>query len=151
MTSPRCQMSSFFSTGLSRRNGPAWCKKGMFVGIPPTINQRPATASAYARWTGIDSGGSYNVIETFRLRRNATDTGWVGESSNSGNNVKLEILDTADLTIVDVLLNVRIDTAVMNSHLWPAEPTTARPPWGTSVLNYSDGHAITLAEVQVLA
>jgi len=144
-------MSSLFSTGLARRNGPAWCKKGMFVGIPPTINQRPATATAYARWTGLDSGGSYNVIETFRLRRNATDTGWVGESSSSGNNVKLEILDTTDLTTVDVLLILRIGTAVMNSHLWPTEPTTARPPWGTKPLAYSDGSAITLAEAQVLA
>jgi len=144
-------MSSLFSTGLSRRNGPAWCKKGMFVGIAPTIHQRPATANAYARWTGIDSGGSYNVIETFRLRRNATDTGWVGESSNYGNNVKLHILDTPDLTIVDVLLILRINANMIKSHPWTEVPTSTRPPWGTSLLNYSDGETITLAQVQILA
>jgi len=123
----------------------------MFVGIPPIIDQRPATANAYARWTGLDSGGSYNVIETFRLRRNDTDTGWQGESSNHGNNVKLEILDTPDLTLVDVRLTLRIDLNEINSHAWPTEPTTARPPWGTKTLAYSDGSTITLAEAQVLA
>lgn len=144
-------MSSLFATGTRRRNSPAWCKKGMFTGIPPTINQRPATATAYARWTGIDSGGSYNVIETFRLRRNETDTGWIGESSNTGNNVRLEILDTLDPSRVNLNLILRIDTSIRNSHPWPNVPTTTRPPWGTSVLAYSADPTIELAEVQALA
>lgn len=144
-------MSSFFATGTSRRNSPAWCKKGMFTGIDPMINALPATLSAYARWTGTDSAGSYNVIETFKMRRNPTGNGWVGESSKSGTNVLLEILDSTDPDRANVTVTLRFNTTPHDWHTWLNVPTNARPPWGTTTLNYADGSTILLTEAQALA
>ncbi len=144
-------MTSHFATGTSRRNSPAWCKKGMFSGIDPTINGRPATATAYAQWTGVDSGGSYSVIESFQLRRNDAGNGWSGHSSTTGSNLSIEILDTADPNFVDVHLHLRIDTALRNSIQWWDVPTTYHRAWGTQMLTTPVTSENQRLQTQILA
>lgn len=123
----------------------------MFTGINPMRNGLPATLTAYARWTGFDSGGSYDLIESFRLRRNQPDTGWYGESSTIGDNLSLEILDTDDPTEVYVRLILREDVWPMNHHVWPVVDITLRPPWGSELLTYIDPPGYEILEVQILA
>jgi len=144
-------MTSLFATGTKRRNSPSWCKKGMFTTIAPTINERPKTANAYVQWTGHDSGGAFEIIESFRLRRNVTDSGWYGLSSNDGDNVTLDVLDTLDPAIVNVQLNRRYGTTQRATTTWPLVPTTFRPPWGTNMCRKSYESGIDVAEVQILA
>jgi len=123
----------------------------MFIGIPPIVNDKPVTLNAYARWTGISSGDSYNVIETFRLRRNQTDTGWSGASSRTGHNLSLDILDTDDPTEILVRLLLREEAWPIDHHEWPVVDIRLRPPWGSETLTYVDPPGYELLQVQILA
>lgn len=144
-------MSSKFATSTGKRNTPSWCKAGMYPGIDPTVNDQPKTATAFARWTGYDSSGPYNIIETILLRRNATDNGWYGASWNTGDNLAIDVMDTASPTIVDVHLTRRLDTLELATITWLQIPTTFRPPWGTAQLTNPHGSGGDQIEVQILA
>lgn len=144
-------MSSIFATSTGKRNTPSWCKAGMFTGIAPTVNGLPATATAYARWTGYDSSGPYNIIETILLRRNAADNGWYGASWTTGDNLAIDVMDTASETLVTIHLTRRLDTLELATITWPPTPTTFRLPWGTRQLSNPYGSAGDTIEVQVLA
>ena len=123
----------------------------MFIGIYPMISGRPKTANAYCRWTGIDSGGSYDLIVTIRLRRSDVDHAWVGYSSNDDRNLQLEVFDRDLLTAVDVRLTLRTFTTPTNYHEWSEVPTTTRPPWGTPLLTHDDVGGLYQLETRILA
>lgn len=144
-------MSSIFATSTGKRNTPSWCKAGMYTGIDPMVDGRPANLNAYARWTGYDSAGPYNIIETIRLTRNSADNGWYGTSWISGDNLAIDVMDTASETLVDVHLTRRRDTQEMETATWPLTPTTFRMPWGTKQLTTPpDAYDVTI-DVQILA
>lgn len=144
-------MSSHFATATTRRNSPSWCKPGMFTGIVPTVDGKPATVSAYARWTGDYYGIPFDVIETFALRRNQANNGWAGESASSGKRVTIDCLDTALPDQVDVTLNLYDDDSPYDSFTWRSESNTVRPPWGTKPLNRVNPPEKQLVEVLLLA
>ena len=144
-------MSSIFATSTGKRNTPSWCKAGMYPGINSMVDGRPKTATAYARWTGYDSGGPYNVIETILMRRNATDNGWYGASWTTGDNLAIDVMDTATPTLVDVHLTRRLNTIDLATVTWPLTQTTFRLPWGTRQLTHPHGSGGDQIEVQILA
>lgn len=143
-------MTSHFSTGTTRRASPAWCKPGMFGGIVPTVDGRPATINAYARWTGDYYGDEFNVIETIQLRRNPLNNAWAGESAVSGKRIKIDCKDTADPNFVNVTMYLYDGSAPYDVLWWFNVPTTWRAPWGTQrLINTAGGHR-DLVETQLL-
>ncbi len=123
----------------------------MYSGIVPIVDSKPATLSAYARWTGDYYTVSFNVIETFPLRRNLNDNGWNGASATEGKRLTIECLDTADVEHVHVVLRLWDDDNNFDTHTWYNVATTKRPPWGTKPLIEQDPHERELVEAQLLA
>lgn len=117
-------MASHLSTGTSRRNSPAYCKKGQYGGIVPTVHGLPKTLNAYAyfRWHG--TGLDITLNELVHLRRNASDTGWEGTTKDGTSHLDVTVIDTPNPTKFGLALDlyagdVLIDTAGW-IHIQPA-------------------------------
>jgi hypothetical protein len=123
----------------------------MFTGIPPTINERPATVTAYVRWTEGASVDWFDVIETFQLRRNASGNGYYGKSGNSGPNVEMLIADTLSFTRYDVNIILRKDAVTISNIAWLDVNVTFRPPWGTTIIRKWWLPPSDFTEFQILA
>lgn len=124
-------MASHLSTGTSRRNSPAYCKKGQYGGIAPTLHGLPKTLNAYAyfRWHG--TGLDITLNEVIHLRRNASATGWEGTVTDGTSRLEVTVMDTPDDTLFGLGLelfhnDILIDTAGW-THFQP--PGIAR--WNT--------------------
>lgn len=144
-------MSSIFATGTKKRKSPPWCKPGMFTGVPAEIDERPATVHAYAHWKEDIYGARYEVTETIRLTRNPDGDGYYGASSSSGNNVAIQLADTADITIYHLTLILRFNTEIISSWTWHDVDVTFRLPWGTTLLMKTWLPGMGHAETRLLA
>ena len=111
-------MASHLSTGTSRRNSPAYCKKGQYGGIVPTVHGLPKTLNAYAyfRWhgTGIDA----TLNELVHLRRNASDTGWEGRTLKGDYRLDVTVMDTLNKTEFGLALEFYAGGVLIDSAGW---------------------------------
>lgn len=126
-------MPSHYSTGTSRRNSPPWCKKGMFTGINPTIDGRPAVLNAFVNWTGDYYGEPFAVITTVHLRRTPLNDGWTGDSAATGKRVHVAVADLATDEAVDVQARLYNDDVQFDAVTWYTVTTRFARPWGTPI------------------
>lgn len=143
-------MGSLFATNNTRRNSPAWCKEGMFTGIPTPLDARPLVLSAYAQWSGDFYGESFNVITTLDLRRTVAGDGWDGWSASSGKRILMQVRDTSDPALVDVTVRLFENGIEYEEQTWEDVLVTYNKPWGTILLRHDEPPESNPIEAQIL-
>lgn len=127
-------MSSKFSTGSVRLIPPSWCKKGMFVGILPTINDRPLSMNAYVHVTFSSSGVDVDLDTTVHLSRDDPAGKWKGSIDDGDLQTTVTVRDTPD----PELFTLSVRTSELGSPLtratWPWTQPLADDRWDTGTL-----------------
>lgn len=144
-------MSSKFSTGSVRLIPPSWCKKGMFTGIIPTINDRPRTMNALASWLILDSAGLIALEETVHLSRNTPDNGWDGEVRSDDFQTKVQVLDRLDPTAYTLTTTLEELGIPVATSMWIHFQELGDEVWDTGVLTNVITPGIREYELRILA
>lgn len=86
-------MTSRLSTGISRTNSPAYCKKNKFIGIDPMVNGLPRTLTSFASYRFVASGFDIDANEVINLRRNVSGTFWSGFVTDGTDTLTVNLTD----------------------------------------------------------
>lgn len=127
-------MASHFATGTSRRTSPAYCKKGRIPGTPPMQGNFPSTLNAFAQIVTSGSGYAISLNVLVKLRRNATNNGWEGETTGLAYNARIEIDDPPTGTTFTVILMAIEGAVTLAQQIWYHEQPPATDRWNTGLL-----------------
>lgn len=127
-------MSSHFSTGTTIRTSPAWCKKGMFVGVPPDVGNRPTSLNALAQFRYVGTAVDVDLFQLIWTPRNQANTAWEGATGQTGYNIHLEILDQPTPGEYKITLQLRQDLALVADQVWIHHQPPDQARWNTGRL-----------------
>ncbi len=144
----RPPMSSKFSTGSVRLIPPSWCKKGMFVGILPTVHDRPLSMNAYVAVLLIDTDLTIDLQTTLHLSWDESGSRWIGTVDDEDLQTTVIVSTTLDPEFFDLQARVALLGTPLTQGDWEHQQTVGNPRWDTGDLtqiNAPDINEITLA------
>ncbi len=127
-------MSSKFSTGSVRLIPPSWCKKGMFVGILPTINDRPLSMNAYVHVTFFSTEGIVDLDTTVHLSRNESASRWEGTIVDGDLATTVDVTDTPDPEVFSLRVSLTSLGLPLTGATWSWYQAAGDERWDTGTL-----------------
>jgi hypothetical protein len=106
----------------------------MFTGISPMTPNGPSSLNALSRYAYEGTAIDVDLMDTMHLARNPTDSGWYGETGETGYHLTLEIPDAAWPAPHLLTLTLYDDATPIDLHTFQYLRIADTPRWDTDYL-----------------